>query len=346
MAYTTIDKPELYFNTKLYTGTGSELAVTGVGFQPDFVWSKNRQEGEGHRLFDSVRGATKFIRSNNSDAEGTAAQTLKSFDSDGVTIGTDADMNTSGEANVLWNWKAGTSFSNDASATGVGSIDSTGSKSTIAGFSIISFTGTESGTPSIAHGLSSTPEFIISKARDVSDNWMVFHGSFSAQEYISLNSTGASASASSVWNSLPSSTVINMGDNAGVNDDGAMIMYAFNSVKGFSKFGSYTGNGNADGTFVYTGFKPAFVIIKPSSYSNSWLILDNKRNTFNPTNTRLEADGTGADYSGLDYTDFLSNGFKIRTSNSHPNDSGGTLIYIAFAESPFTNSSGVPNNAR
>ena len=118
------------------------------------------------------------------------------------------------------------------------------------------------------------------------------------------------------------------------------------SVKGFSKFGSYTGNGNADGTFVYTGFKPAFVIIKPSSYSNSWLILDNKRNTFNPTNTRLEADGNGADYSGLDYTDFLSNGFKIRTSNSHPNDSGGTLIYVAFAESPFTNSSGVPNNAR
>ena len=349
MAYTTIDNPELYFQTKLYTGTGSSHAITLDGsenMQPDWVWIKRRNSAGGHMLTDVIRGVTKTIITNETGAEQTFSNGLTAFGSDGFTVGSEDGFNASSDTFVAWNWKAGTSFSNDASSTGVGSLDSSGSKNTTAGFSIISFTGTESGTPSIAHGLSSTPEFIISKARDVSDNWMVFHGSFSAQEYISLNSTGAKASASSVWNSLPSSTVINMGDNAGVNDDGAMIMYAFNSVKGFSKFGSYTGNGNADGTFVYTGFKPAFVIIKPSSYSNSWLILDNKRNTFNPTNTRLEADGNGADYSGLDYTDFLSNGFKIRTSNSHPNDSGGTLIYIAFAESPFTNSSGVPNNAR
>mgnify|MGYP006401870947 CR=1 FL=1 len=349
MAFTTIDNPELYFQTKLYTGTGSSHAITLDGsenMQPDWVWIKRRNSAGGHMLTDVIRGVTKTIITNETGAEQTFSNGLTAFGSDGFTVGSEDGFNASSDTFVAWNWKAGTSFSNDASSTGVGSLDSSGSKNTTAGFSIISFTGTESGTPSIAHGLSSTPEFIISKARDVSDNWMVFHGSFSAQEYISLNSTGAKASASSVWNSLPSSTVINMGDNAGVNDDGAMIMYAFNSVKGFSKFGSYTGNGNADGTFVYTGFKPAFVIIKPSSYSNSWLILDNKRNTFNPTNTRLEADGNGADYSGLDYTDFLSNGFKIRTSNSHPNDSGGTLIYIAFAESPFTNSSGVPNNAR
>ena len=349
MAYTTIDNPELYFQTKLYTGTGSSHAITLDGsenMQPDWVWIKRRNSAGGHMLTDVIRGVTKTIITNETGAEQTFSNGLTAFGSDGFTVGSEDGFNASSDTFVAWNWKAGTSFSNDASSTGVGSLDSSGSKNTTAGFSIISFTGTESGTPSIAHGLSSTPEFIISKARDVSDNWMVFHGSFSAQEYISLNSTGAKASASSVWNSLPSSTVINMGDNAGVNDDGAMIMYAFNSVKGFSKFGSYTGNGNADATFVYTGFKPAFVIIKPSSYSNSWLILDNKRNTFNPTNTRLEADGSGADYSGLDYTDFLSNGFKIRTSNSHPNNSGGTLIYTAFAESPFVNSNGVPNNAR
>jgi hypothetical protein len=344
MAYTTIDKPELYFNTKLYTGTGSELAVTGVGFQPDFVWSKNRQEGEGHRLFDSVRGATKFIRSNNSDAEGTAAQTLKSFDSDGVTIGTDADMNTSGEANVLWNWKAGTSFSNDASATGVGSIDSTGSKSTIAGFSIISFTGTESGTPSIAHGLSAKPEWILSRPRDVSDNWMVFHGSFSAQEYISLNTTGASASASSVWNSLPSSTVINMGDNAGVNDDGAMIMYAFHSVQGFSKFGNYTGNGSADGNFVYLGFKPAFILLKGTANSENWSIYDNRREGYNVDNDLLNSN-TGNAEGTSDDIDLLSNGFKVRRQTGLLNDAQN-YIYMAFAESPFVTSGGVPTTGR
>ena len=344
MAYTTIDKPELYFNTKLYTGTGSELAVTGVGFQPDFVWSKNRQEGEGHRLFDSVRGATKFIRSNNSDAEGTAAQTLKSFDSDGVTIGTDADMNTSGEANVLWNWKAGTSFSNDASATGVGSIDSTGSKSTIAGFSIISFTGTESGTPSIAHGLSAKPEWILSRPRDVSDNWMVFHGSFSAQEYISLNTTGAQADASSVWNSLPSSTVINMGDNAGVNDDGAMIMYAWHSVQGFSKFGNYTGNGSADGNFVYLGFKPAFILLKGTANSENWSIYDNRREGYNVDNDILNSN-TGNAEGTSDDIDLLSNGFKVRRQTGLLNDAQN-YIYMAFAESPFVTSGGVPTTGR
>ena len=175
MAYKTIDDPTLYFNTKLYTGTGSELAITGVGFQPDWVWSKNRQEAEGHRLFDSVRGVTKFIRSNNTDAEGTAAQTLKSFDSDGVTIGTDADMNTSSETNVLWNWKAGTSFTNDASSTGIGSIDSTGSVSDTAGFSIVSYTGTGS-AGTIKHGLSATAKFMIIKNRDAGRSWNVYFG--------------------------------------------------------------------------------------------------------------------------------------------------------------------------
>jgi hypothetical protein len=164
-----------------------------------------------------------------------------------------------------------------------------------------------------------------------------------------LNLTSAKASASSVWNSLPSSTVINMGDNAGVNDDGPMIMYAFHSVKGFSKFGSYTGNGNADGPFIYTGFKPAWLIIKQSSGAgNDWLIYDNKRDASNVASTILLANGNGTEQTGqsFNYIDLLSNGFKLRGSDARNNGDGGTMIYMAFAESPFVNSNGVPNNAR
>ena len=349
MAYTTIDNPELYFQTKLYAGNGSNgHAITFDGsenMQPDWVWIKARNSNS-HRLTDSVRGATKVLYSDLNYAEVTDADTIQSFDTDGFTIDDDADTNGSGINFVAWNWKAGTSWSNDASATSVGSLDSSGSKNTTAGFSIISFTGTESGTPSIAHGLSSTPEFIMSKSRDVTDNWMVFHGSFSAQDYMILNTTAAKASASSVWNSLPSSTVINMGDNAGVNDDGAMIMYAFHSVKGFSKFGSYTGNGNNDGTFVYTGFKPAMVIYKKSSGTENWFIHDNKRQGYNPDNELLFPDLSNAEGT-VNRIDLLSNGFKARTSDGGINGSGDTYIYAAFAESPFvTGASAIPTTAR
>ena len=353
MAYTTIDNPELHFQTKVYTADSSAnrlITLDGSeNMQPDWVWMKNRDQSVNHDLYDSVRGTTKYISSNKNNAEATNADGLVGFNTDGFTVDTSWGNISTGNSYVAWCWKAGTSFSNDASATSVGSLDSSGSKNTTAGFSIISFTGTESGTPSIAHGLSSTPEWILSRPRDVSDNWMIFHGSFSAQEYISLNSTGAKASASSVWNSLPSSTVINMGDNAGVNDDGAMIMYAFHSVKGFSKFGSYTGNGNADGTFVYTGFKPAWLMIKQSSGAgNDWLIYDNKRDTFNVASTILLANASGTEATGqsFNFIDLLSNGFKLRGSDARNNGSGGTMIYMAFAESPFVNSNGVPNNAR
>ena len=355
MAYTTIDNPELYFQTKTYSGSSSDVTVTFDGdenMQPDWVWLKSKASGD-HLTYDSVRGVNMRLQPNATDAEVDRSSNndeLKSFNSDGWTLGT-FNSNVTGDGNscVSWNWKAGTAWSNDASATGVGSLDSSGSKSATAGFSIISFTGTESGTPSIAHGLSSTPEFIISKARDVSDNWMAFHGSFSAQDYMLFNTTAAKASASSVWNSLPSSTVINMGDNAGVNDDGAMIMYAFNSVKGFSKFGSYTGNGNADGAFIHLGFRPAFLIIKETSNADDWQLWDNKREDYtgNPNETTLDPATSGSELDSSNRAvDFLSNGFKLRTSNATINTSGETFIYMAFAESPFVNSNGVPTNAR
>jgi len=352
MAYTTIDNPELHFQTQLYTGNGGTNAITLDGsenMQPDWVWCKRRDSSAAHYVWDVVRGAaTQLYPASASSEDASQTNGLSAFGSDGFTLGSDSGPNANSGTFVSWNWKAGTSFTNDASSTGVGSLDSSGSKNTTAGFSIISFTGTESGTPSIAHGLSSKPEWILSKARDVSDNWMVFHGSFSAQDYMIFNLTSAKASASSVWNSLPSSTVINMGDNAGVNDDGAMIMYAFHSVKGFSKFGSYTGNGNADGTFVYLGFRPAWLMIKQSSGAgNDWLIYDNKRDTFNVGNKLLihaaAAEATGQSFN---YIDLLSNGFKLRGNDARNNGSGGTMIYMAFAESPFVNSNGVPNNAR
>ena len=346
MAYTDIDNPELYFQTKLYSGNNSTNAITLDGsenMQPDWVWIKCRSNADSSQIVDSVRG-TNALRSDDTHAEADiSGNGFTSYDSDGFTLNGSnggGNVNNSGRTYVAWNWKAGTSFTNDASSTGIGSIDSTGSVSTTAGFSIISFTG-QTGT--VAHGLGVKPSMIILKCRAIANNFVIQHKGLTGgmDDNALIFTTSAEIGAPTAE---PTTSVFTVNNQIAENNDN--IAYIFSDIKGYSKFGSYTGNGSADGTFVYTGFRPAFVIIKPSSYSNSWLILDNKRNTFNPTNTRLEADGTGADYSGLDYTDFLSNGFKIRTSNSHPNNSGGTLIYMAFAESPFVNSNGVPNNAK
>jgi len=354
MAYTNIDDPTLYFNTIVWSGNASNpRTLTGVGFQPDWVWQKNRTDSNGYTLADAVRGANKTLSSDGVGAELTDKSDghLDAFTSDGFTVGAgssgDARVNDGSHTYVAWNWKAETSFSNDASSTSVGTIDSAGSVNTDAGFSIVSFTGTGANA-TVAHGLGAIPKMFILKCRTQGDRWVVYHNSTGNTHYLSLDRTAVAVDQADQFNDTsPTSSVFSIGSSGQVSGTGeTFIAYCFAEKKGYSKFGSYTGNGNADGTFVYTGFKPAFVIIKPSSYANSWLILDNKRNTFNPTNTRLEADGTGADNSGLDYTDFLSNGFKIRTSNSHPNNSGETLIYMAFAENPFVTSTGVPATAR
>jgi hypothetical protein len=346
MAYTTIDNPELYFQTKTYTGNGSTNAITFDGdknMQPDWVWLKNRSSAFHHRLFDSVRGATKNLSSNRTDAESTESG-LTSFDSDGFTLGSDGGANNNTDNYVSWNWKAGTAFSNSAGTNGA-TLASTGSKNTTAGFSIVSYTGDESGTDSVFHGLSQTPEWIIAKPRDVADNWALFHGTFSNIQYLFLNTTAAVASASSVWNSLPSATVFNIGDNASVNDDGAMIAYCFNSVKGYSKFGKYEGNGSTNGPVIWTGFKPAFVMQKNVSATQGYQLQDNKREGYNGDNDLLQPNDSAAE-SGVNRVDFLSNGFKVITTDAGQNTSGSTYIYMAFAESPLVNSNGVPNNAR
>jgi hypothetical protein len=349
MAYTlTIDNPELYFQTKLYTGNSGTQSITFDGsenMQPDWVWCKSRNQSDNHAIFDSVRGGQKQLRSNTTDAELTRTNAISSFDSNGFSMGSQPEMNSNTITYAAWNWKAGGSASNNTDGTTTVSL----SLNLTAGFSIGTYTGT-SAAATIGHGLGAVPHWIVIKNRSSgSRKWAIWHNDLSGtNKYLAIDRTDAELTDTATWNNTAhTSSVFASGGSGEVNQGSEnFVFYAFKPIKGYSKFGSYTGNGNADGPFIYTGFKPAFVIIKPSSYSNSWLILDNKRNTFNPTNTRLEADGTGADYSGLDYTDFLSNGFKIRTSNSHPNNSGGTLIYMAFAESPFVNSNGVPNNAK
>ena len=348
MAYTTIDKPSDYFESKIWTGNGSSQNIS-LDFAPNFVWIKQRSATRYHNLQDTVRGVGLQLFSNTTSADNSDTANITAFNSDGYSLGSGDNVNKNSSTYVGWSWKAGTSFTNDASSTSVGTLDSVGSVSATAGFSIISFTGTESSNQSVAHGLGAVPELILSKSRAVVDNWMVHHGSFSETNYISLNLTGAIASASSVWTSLPTSTVINIGDNAGVNDDGAMIMYAFRSVQGFSKFGSYIGNGNADGTFVYTGFKPAFVIIKRTDDSSDWVLLDNKRDSFNVVNTKLFSSNSDGDVTSQNACDFVSNGIKFRDSATNAfatSVSSATYIYMAFAENPFVTSTGVPATAR
>ena len=359
MAYTTIDKPDDYFNTKLYTGNGGTLVNTGVGFQPDLVWVKSRTEANSHVWFDSIRtfAGGKEIQSNNTGAEGASDSAgygyISAVSSDGFTAqaGTTAGdyTNVSSQNYVAWNWLAnGTASSNTD-----GSITSSVSANTTSGFSIVSYTGTGSAS-TIGHGLSSTPQVYIIKNRTNARNWQSYHEPLGNQAYLRLNTTGAVSTSASIWNNTsPTSSVFSIGTSTfdAVNASGDnYIAYCFAEKKGFSKFGSYTGNGSTDGTFAYTGFKPAFVLIKISSGSDSWVIFDNKREGYNqdndflqPNSTNVEATEAGAKI------DLLSNGFKLRGSGGgigQTNDSGETYIYMAFASEPFTTSTGIPCTAR
>jgi len=342
MAYTAIDKPTDYFETVLYTGDGtSSKAITGVGFQPDWVWLKARNHAYSHQLFDVVRGATKLL----SSEEATAEQTLSgvtSFDSDGFTVGSDAGSNGSAKTFASWNWLAGGSASSNTD----GDITSSVSANTTAGFSIVSWTSNGSNTNGVGHGLADTPKIIFYKSRNsVSGAWYIWINQLvdSSHDFLVLNNSNAKVDIDTSTYGTPSSTTIS---NFGFANNENMIAYCFTDIKGFAKHGSYTGNGNADGTFVYTGFKPAWVMRKVATGgTGSWNIYDTKREPANVMDKELFANSNSAEGS-FTQMDFLSNGFKFRTSNSAGNGSGQTYIYMAFAESPFVNSSGVPNNAR
>jgi len=341
MAYTTIDKPSDYFNTKLYTGNGGTQSITGVGFQPDWVWIKSRTEGYGHSLFDAVRGVTKAIASEGTGAEYTFATGLTAFGSDGFTLGSGTVVNNNSQNHASWNWKAGGSASSNTD----GSITSTVSANTTAGFSIVSYTGTGS-SATVGHGLGVAPKFMIIKNRSDATNWNVYTTVIDgSMDYLYLNLTDAKGNSSA---SLPTSTLLNLTASNDVNGSSDnMIAYCFAEKQGYSKFGSYTGNGNADGTFVYTGFKPAFVLLKNANGTYNWNIQDNKRDPYNPVQGHLAPNNSAAEAdSSSYYVDFLSNGFKIRNNLAVWNGSGNTLIYMAFAESPFVTSTGIPTTAR
>ena len=339
-----IDKPTDYFNTVLYTGNGGTQSVTGFGHAPDLTWTKERNNAKDHSWYDSVRGANQLLESNNTGTDSVTSAGISSFDSDGFTTGNFFQTNDSGDSYVSWGWKAGGTASSNTN----GSITSSVSANQDAGFSIVSYTGTGANA-TVGHGLGVAPSMIIVKNRDNIDNWTVYHGSQGGTKVQWLNLTNATATESGWWNNTdPTTSVFYIGTQNGVNQSGnSMITYCFADVQGYSKFGSYTGNGNSDGTFVYTGFKPAWVLWKRSddSTGRDWQIYDNKRSTFNELNKRLRANTSDAETTSTGM-DFTSNGFKLRTSDGNYNASGANYIYMCFAENPFVSSTGVPATAR
>ena len=360
MAYTTIDDPTAYFQTITWTGNGSDpRTITFDGnsdMQPDWVWEKSRSLAYQHNLYDSVRGGGKGLDLPAAAVEvsNNANGYISAFTSDGFTLTAGSTnnelLNENTTTYVGWGWKAGTSFTNDASGTGIGSIDSAGSFNNDSGFSIVSYTGTGS-NGTLKHGLNSTPSTIIVKERGGDGNWIVYHSAVGNGKYLSLTDTGAARAASNYWNSTsPTSSVFTVGATGNVNGSSkTYIAYCFADVKGYSKVsGSYTGNGNADGTFVYTGQKSAFIMIKAASRTGTWNMYDTKRNTFNNIKDFQVANVAEADVTGNTYQniDILSNGFKCYGTGSGTNESGSTYIYMAFAENPFVTSTGVPATAR
>jgi|MDSV01.3.fsa_nt_gb hypothetical protein len=343
MAYTTIDNPELYFQVKTYTGDGGTTqALTLDGsenMQPDLVWVKMRSEGQSHILVDSVRGANKYLGSNHTGAEGTDINSVTAFGSDGFTVGNDNAVNKSSGTYVAWNWK----------------------ETATAGFDIVSYTGNSSdGTTvqDISHSLSAVPHWIIVKNKADASNWAVYHKANTSApqtEVIYLNLANATGDDSAFFgDTAPTSSQFRVGGDNGVNGNSdAMIAYLWSEKKGFSKFGSYIGNatGNGGGPFVYTGFKPAWVMIKNASAgSTDWLIFDNKRGgpvaTYYGNNNKFFLEANENDAEANETFDMYSNGFKIKITNNFINGDGNTLIYMAFAEAPLVNSNGVPCNAR
>ena len=350
MAYSTITKPSLYFNTKLYTGNGTDdHAITGVGFQPDWVWLKNRSTTNSHYAQDVVRGATKNLKPDATDAEETRTGSLKSFDSDGFTLGTETAINGNGNSLVSWNWKA----NGQGSANTDGSINTTyTSVNATAGFSISKYTGTGANA-TVGHGLGAVPKWIIVKRLDSgTTNWQVYHSSMGAEKYIQLNTTSGQNDSDVLWNDTePTNQVFSLGNYSHVNYNGSPhIAYCFAEKTGYSKFGSYTGNGNADGAFIYTGFKPAWFLQKRIDSTNDWHMHDNKRDTINPLTRFLMANSTNSESNDTSKDlDFLSNGIKLTTNHASHNASGGTYIYMAFAEEPLVvnvGANGIPATAR
>ena len=346
MAYTIIDDPTVYFNTKLYTGNGGTQTISGVNFQPDLVWVKQRNGVAYHQLTDACRGVNSQAASN-AVGLGASNTCLTAFNSDGFALGSNGDVNGNTLTYASWNWKAnGAGASNEN-----GSINTIKtSASTASGFSISTFTGTGSNA-TVGHGLGVAPKVVIIKSTTAGEDWTMFHEAIGATKYLVLNSQGGvgGPAAGPFNNTAPTSDVFSVGTWGSTNGSSqTLVAYCFAEKQGFSKFGSYLGNGSTNGSFIYTGFSPALVIMKcSSSNATPWLIWDNKRPGYNLTNLRIRPNtADDEDTSTADPVDLLSNGFKCRGSNDDSNKSGSSYIYMAFAESPFVSSTGIPTPAR
>jgi len=342
MAYISF-QPNDYFNTKLWTGNATNsTAITGVGFQPDFVWIKNRSTTTNHNLFDAIRGATYRVYSDDTSAQVQATDSLTSFDSDGFTLGNGSPCNGSGNSIVGWNWKA----NGQGSANNDGSTNTTyTSANTTAGISIVKWTPSGS-AETVGHGLGAVPKMIITKNLGASQGWFTYHHSIGNGKYLLLNTTAAEATDSSAWNdTTPTSSVFSVGAQFGGSP---YIAYCFAEKKGFSKFGSYTGNGSTDGVFIYTGFKPAFFLWKRHNSTGGWYIADNKRSPFNLVDIILGPNDSNQEsaFGTVQNFDFCSNGIKLRGTNVDSNYDGGQYIFMAFASEPLISSNGVPATAR
>jgi hypothetical protein len=366
MAYTTIDDPSAYFHVNLHSGNGTNntditFDANAGDFQPDWVWFKGRTSSAiDHALFDSSRGTTKILNSNNNNAENAQGASLKAFNSNGFRVGDDAGdygVNANGRTYVTWNWKINGGTTTSVSASGSGAtqvLASTHQANTTAGISIITYTGTGA-TATITHGLGGVPDVLLFKERSTPNNWYMYHSANTAApetDYLVLDTTDATTDFL-IWNdTAPTSTVCSLSNSGVHGNTETFVCYAFRSIQGYSKFGSYTGNGDAtNGPFIYTGFKPSWIMHKRTDSADSWYMWDVKRaldsqGYVNRNDKYLQANSNGVQSTGAGF-DFLSNGFRpVSTNAGYINASGGTYIYMAFAEHPFVSSKGVPTTAR
>jgi len=347
MAYITF-QPHDYFNTVLWSGNGSAgRDITGVGFQPDWVWVKNRSRSSNHTIVDVLRGSGSYPMSstNNGVQDTSDTNQVSALISDGFTVGSSTNTNASSENLVGWSWRAGGSGSSNTD----GSINTTAtSVNTTAGFSICKWTGTGANA-TIGHGLGAVPKMYIVKNVDTTNDWNVYHHNIGNTHRLFLNTTAAKEDNASAWNDTsPTSSVFSVGTNTNVNQSGStMIAYVFAEKSGFSKFGKYVGNGNADGQFIYTGFKPAWLMLKQTG-TQGWFLVDNKRaNPFNPIDGSLHPNSNAAEDTSSDFfVDFLANGFKLRDSDAQLNGNNNDYIYAAFAAEPLVSSNNIPATAR
>ena len=358
MAYTTIDDPTLHFRVKAYSGTGSAASITfdttDTTMQPDMVWIKNLSTTGNHGIWDAIRGATKQIYPNQTYGESTAANSMTAFNSNGFSVGSDGDQNGSGNSLIAWCWKANGTGSSDTNGT----INTAAtSANTTAGFSIVSYTGNASSSQTVGHGLGAVPHWILSKNRDNTssnyNDWIVYHhkNATANDKKLKLNTNDAVSTTNEWGDTDPTSTVYSVhssGDGATNDGTDKIVSYVFTGIQGYSKFGTYEGNGNANGTFVYTGFRPDWVMVKSTSGSQSWTIIDNVREPYNEMGEKClfpNEDTAEFDPANINF-DCLSNGFKLRNTDGKINTSGHNYIFAAFAEVPLVNTSGIPCNAR